>query len=459
MAPADLPKQQKSYHATGVTTSLHARREALRTLLKALERHQSELVAALHADLGKGPSEAYTSELFVVMGEARHALANVKKWMKPARHRVPFLAWPGRAEVHREPCGPVLIIGPWNYPVQLLLTPLAGVLAAGGTAVLKPSEHAPQVAAVVARMIGESFHPGHVAVACGGAAVSESLLRERFDHIFFTGSAPVARKVMAAAAVHLTPVTLELGGKCPVLVFPGKDGRPGESLEVIARRIAWGKYLNAGQTCVAPDHVLVSSEHHGPLVEALGKAFRSFGLQDHGRMVNRHHYERVKAFLRDGRAVHGGGYDDDALRIDPTILVDVCPDAPVMQEEIFGPVLPVLACEGPDEALARLRSHPAPLALYAFTGSRDLMDRILAETTSGGVCFNDTVVHITGQSMPFGGVGESGMGRYRGRASFDTFTRERIVVKRPLGIDLPFRYPPAKLHAGRLKALARFLAR
>ncbi|RYD67429.1 MAG: aldehyde dehydrogenase family protein [Verrucomicrobiaceae bacterium] len=459
MAPADLLQQQKAHYATGATRSFEARRDALRSLLQGLERLQGELITALHADLGKGAVEAYSSELFVVIGEARHAMANLKRWMKPVHHRVPFLAWPGRGRVDREPCGAVLIIGPWNYPLQLLLTPLVGVLAAGGTAVLKPSEHAPQVAAVIARLIAESFRPGHVAVACGDVAVSEGLLRERFDHIFFTGSAPTARKVMSAAASNLTPVTLELGGKCPVLVFPGKDGRLSESLEVIARRIAWGKYLNAGQTCVAPDHVLVASEHHDPLVEALGKAFRSFGLQDHARMVNRHHYERVKAFLRDGRPVHGGGYDDDAFRIDPTVLIDVRPDAPVMQEEIFGPILPVLACAGPDAALAQLRSLPAPLALYAFTKNRELMDRILTDTTSGGVCFNDTVVHITGQSMPFGGVGESGMGRYRGRASFDTFTRERIVVKRPLWIDLPFRYPPPKLSVERLKALVRFLTR
>lgn len=459
MAPADLLQQQKAYHASGATRSLEARRDALRGLLQGLERHQAELIEALHADLGKGVVESYTSELFVVIGEARHALANLKRWMKPARHRVPFLAWPGRAGVHRDPCGAVLIMGPWNYPLQLLLTPLVGALAAGATAVLKPSEHAPQVAAVIARLIAESFHPGHVAVASGGATVSEGLLREPFDHIFFTGSAATGRKVMAAAASNLTPVTLELGGKCPVLVFPGRDSGIGESLEVIARRIAWGKYLNAGQTCVAPDHVLVASEHHGALVAALGEAFRGFGLQEHARMVNRQHYERVKAFLRDGRAVHGGDYDDNSLRIDPTVLVDVHPDAPVMQDEIFGPVLPVLACKSPDEALERLRSLPVPLALYAFTKDRELMDRILVETTSGGVCFNDTVVHITGQSMPFGGVGQSGMGRYRGRASFDTFTRERIVLKRPLGIDLPFRYPPSKLDIGRLKALVRFLTR
>ncbi|MCW1923394.1 aldehyde dehydrogenase family protein [Luteolibacter arcticus] len=456
MAPADLLQQQKSHYATGATRSFEARRDALRGLLQGLDRYEGELIAALHADLGKGAVEAYTSELFVVIGEARHAMANLSRWMKPVRHRVPFLAWPGRARVDREPCGAVLIIGPWNYPLQLLLTPLVGVLAAGGTAVLKPSEHSPRVAAVIARLIAESFHLGHVAVVSGDAAVSESLLREPFDHIFFTGSAPTGRKVMAAAAANLTPVTLELGGKCPVLVFPGKDGRLGESLEVIARRIAWGKYLNAGQTCVAPDHVLVASEHHGPLVAALGKAFRSFGLEDHARIVNRPHYERVKAFLRDGRAFHGGGYDDDALRIDPTVLIDVPADAPVLQEEIFGPILPVIPCEGPDEALTRLRSQPAPLALYAFTKNRELMDRIVRETTSGGVCFNDTVVHITGQSMPFGGVGESGMGRYRGKASFDTFTRERIVMHRPLWIDLPFRYPPPRVTVDRLKALMRF---
>jgi aldehyde dehydrogenase (NAD+) len=440
MVPADLLQQQKSYFLSGATRGLEARRKALNTLLGLLEEYETELFAALRSDLGKGEKEAYTSEFLVVIAEAKHALKNLARWTKPVSHKVPFLGWPGRARVHREPCGAVLILGPWNYPVQLLLTPLVGVLAAGGTAVLKPSEHAPETGAVIARMIADGFDPGLVGVVRGDARVGEALLREPFDHIFFTGSGRVGRQVMAAAAVNLTPVTLELGGKCPALVFPGRKGELDDSLRVIARRIAWGKCLNAGQTCVAPDYVLVARELHGPLVEELSEAFRTIGAQGHAKMVNRRHYERVKAFLGDGKVAWGGGFNDDTLQIDPTILVDVPADAEVMHEEIFGPILPVIACDGPEEALRRVRSEPSPLAVYAFTKDHDLMKRIAEETISGGLCFNDTVVHITGVSLPLGGNGESGMGRYRGKASFDTFTRERVILERPLWIDLPFRY-------------------
>jgi len=458
MSPAGILQLQKARFASGATRGIDVRRELLRALISGLEKHEGELLDALRADLGKSPMEAYTSEIQLVLDEAAHALKHLKAWMKPVAHGVPFLARPGRVKVHREPCGIVLIIGPWNYPLQLLFTPLVGVLAAGGTAILKPSEFAPSVAAVIGDLIADTFDPAQVAVINGDAAVANALLEERFDHIFFTGSAATGRKVMAAAVKHLTPVTLELGGKCPALVFPGARTSKDllKSIDVIARRIAWGKYLNAGQTCVAPDHVLVAKELHDPLVEALGRAFTGFGMADHGRIVNRRHFDRLESYLADGRIACGGGRDVEKLSFEPTVLVGVDPAAAVMQEEIFGPILPVIACDSPDEALELLQGQPAPLAVYAFTGDPELTEEITRRTISGGVCFNDTVVHITGPELPFGGIGESGMGRYRGRASFETFTRERVVMRRPLWIDLPFRYPPPKIDLKRLKLISRF---
>jgi aldehyde dehydrogenase (NAD+) len=457
---AQLVQQQRSHFAGGATLAIAARRDALRRLLAALDEHERDLLDALREDLGKGEVEAFTSELQMTAAECRHALKHLKSWMRPARRGVPLLAWPGRARVERDPCGVALILGPWNYPLQLLLTPLAGALAGGNCAVLKPSELAPHTAAVVARMIGGRFGREELAVVEGGPEVAAGLLEERFDHVFFTGSTATGRKVAAAAARHLTPVTLELGGKCPVLVFGGDEAgtaRLKDRLDVVARRIAWGKFLNAGQTCVAPDHVLVDGRLHDPLVEALGRAFREFQGGEYGRIVNRRHFDRLCAYLGDGRIASGGGADPERLHIEPTVLTGVSPLAPVMREEIFGPLLPVLSFDSLDAALGLVRSAPDPLAVYLFTRDRSVVGRVTAETRSGGVCVNDTVVQIIGMELPFGGVGDSGMGRYRGKAGFDTFTRERVVLRRPLSPDPSFRYPPAKFSLERMKKLPRFL--
>lgn len=436
------------------------RRDALRRLLAAIEDHEGEWLKALRADLGKGAVEAYTTELQMTAAECRHALKHLRSWMKPDRRAVPMLARPGRARVERVPCGVALILGPWNYPLQLNLGPLVGALAAGNGAVLKPSELAPCVAEAMARILGAAFDPSELAVVTGGPEVAEALLEERFDHVFFTGGTGIGRKVATAAARHLTPVTLELGGKCPVLVFGGDAAgteRLKAGLEVVARRIAWGKFLNAGQTCVAPDHVLVERSLHDPLVEALGRAFKSFEGGEYGRVVNRRHFDRVSAFLADGRIASGGRSDPERLHLEPTVLTDVSPDAAVMRDEVFGPVLPVLACDSLDAALELVRARPDPLAVYVFTRDDAVAARVAAATRSGGVCVNDTVVQITGQELPFGGVGDSGMGRYRGKAGFDTFSRERVVLSRGLWPDLPFRYPSPKQTLAALKKVPRFL--
>jgi aldehyde dehydrogenase (NAD+) len=445
---APLIARQRQSFQSGVTRPLAYRQEQLRRLQAAIESREAALLDALRADLRKSPIEAYTSEIGFVLSDIRHALKHLPAWMKPQRRRVPLMAWPGRAAVHPEPFGVALILGPWNYPFQLLFSPLVGAIAAGNCVVLKPSEFAPHTAAVIAKLIADTFPAEYITVVEGDRDTAGALLREKFDTIFFTGSTAVGRAVMAAAAKHLTPVTLELGGKCPAIVCADAP------LDVTARRIAWGKFMNAGQTCVAPDFVVADSRIRQPLVDALRQVVREFygddpqRSPDYGRIVNRRHFDRLGAFAPGDAA---------DLYIPPTILTDVSWDAPVMQEEIFGPILPVMEFDSLDDALAKLRDRPTPLALYLFTNDAGIQQRVVAETRSGGVCINDTAVQILGRQLPFGGLGESGMGSYHGQASFDCFSHQRTVVRRPLLVDFRFRYPPPKLSLAKLKTASRWL--
>jgi aldehyde dehydrogenase (NAD+) len=454
---APLIRAQRAHFETGATRSLEDRLTQLRKLQDALVAGESGLLAALHADLRKPAQEAYAAELGFVLSDIRHALRCLPGWMKPRRCRTPWLAWPARGFVRPEPYGEVLIIGPWNYPLQLLLSPLVGALAAGNCVVLKPSEFAPHTAEAIARLVGSIFPAERVAVVPGERPVAEALLRERFDSIFFTGSTRVGRLVMAAAARHLTPVTLELGGKSPCLVCA--DAR----LDVAARRIAWGKFMNAGQTCVAPDYVLAERRICQPLVEALKQAIREFYgdnpqlSADYGRIINRLHLDRLTGYLSSGQIACGGLYDARDLYLAPTLLTGVAAEAPVMQEEIFGPILPVVEFDRLDDALALLRDRPTPLALYLFTGDRLTQERVVETTRSGGVCLNDTIVHMIGKDLPFGGLGDSGLGASHGKASFDCFTHYRSVLRRSLAFDPKFRYPPPRLRLAALKRACRFL--
>jgi aldehyde dehydrogenase (NAD+) len=454
---ADSVHRQRAFFQTGATRAPDFRREQLQKFSAALERHEARLLAALHDDLRKSSIQAYTTELGLLQAEIRHALKNLSRWSAPARRRTPWFVAPARGWVQPEPFGVALILGPWNYPIQLLLVPLVSAIAAGNCAVLKPSELAPRTAEAVAALVSETFADNFVSIFNGGVDVAEALLRERFDKIFFTGSTRVGRMVLAAAAKHLTPVTLELGGKCPVIVCA--DAR----LELAARRIAWGKFMNAGQTCVAPDFVLVEREARDTFVAAMKKALHEFygddpaQCEDYGRIVNQAHFERLVNYLRDGKVVHGGRHDAKDLFITPTILADVSPDAAVMQEEIFGPVLPVLEFDKLDDALTLLRGKPTPLALYVFTRDRATEARVLADARSGGACVNDVVSHMIGAGLPFGGLGESGMGSYHGRAGFDTFSHQRAVLWRATWLDTPFRYPPERLSLRSLKRAMRFL--
>jgi aldehyde dehydrogenase (NAD+) len=378
--------------------------------------------------------------------------------MAPRRVGVSLALSPARAWVQAEPLGCVLIIGPWNYPFQLCLHPLVSALAAGNAAVLKPSEHAPHTAALIARLIPAAFEPEVVQVVCGDGAVAAELLEEHFDHIFFTGGGRVGRLVMAAAARHLTPVTLELGGKSPAIVLADAP------LATTARRLVWGKTLNAGQTCIAPDHLLVEEPLREPLVAAMTEQMRRFHgddpLQspDLGSIVNDAQFDRLRRLIEGargrGQLLAGGRWHEAERRIEPTLVAVDSLDDPLMQEELFGPILPVISVAGLDDALALVRQRPKPLALYLFSRSREAQRRTLAASSSGSVCFNDVVLQAGAADLPFGGVGESGLGRYHGQAGFDTFSHLRSVLARPFQLDLPFRYPP---YAGKLGLVRRLL--
>ena len=454
---AALYQRQRVFFQSGATRPLAFRRAQLEKLLSALHENEAALLAALHADLRKSPRQAYGSELGLVQSEVRHALRHLRSWTAPVRHRTPWFVAPARGWVQPEPFGVALILGPWNYPLQLLLTPLASAIAAGNCVVLKPSELAPHTAEAIAALLRKNFAEEFVAVVNGGAEVAEGLLRERFDTIFFTGSTRVGQAVMMAAAKHLTPVTLELGGKCPAIVCADAP------VELAARRIAWGKFLNAGQTCVAPDFVLVDRRVREPFVVALQKSLREFygadprRSEDYGRIINARHFERLTKYLRDGKVVHGGETDAPDLFIAPTLLTEVPPDAPVMQEEIFGPILPIVEFDRLGDVLTALRERPTPLAVYLFTKDRATEARVLAETRSGGACVNDVISHMIGTGLPFGGLGESGQGAYHGRAGFDAFTHRRAVLRRSVRVDTPFRYPPPKLSLKALQRAFKFL--
>jgi aldehyde dehydrogenase (NAD+) len=447
--------RQREFFLTGATRPAEFRRAGLLALLDGMHDHESALLEALHADLRKSAAEAYAAEIGFVIGELRHALRHLDAWMRPERRRVPIITWPARALVRPEPYGVALIIGPWNYPLQLLLSPLVSAIAAGNCAVLKPSEFAPHTAEVVARMIGAAFPAHYISVVQGGREAAEALLREKSDTIFFTGGTETGRAVMSAAAHNLTPVTLELGGKSPCIVCADAP------LETAARRIAWGKFMNAGQTCVAPDHVLVDHRVAAPFVEELKNALRGFygpdprQSPDYGRIIHRGHFDRLASLLGGGTIAHGGRHDADELYIEPTVLTDIPPDSGVMTEEIFGPILPVVEFTDLDETLANLRGRPTPLALYLFTGDRAIQRRVLDGARSGGVCINDTLSHILGADLPFGGLGGSGMGASHGKAGFDAFSHRRTVMRRSLGIDPGFRYPPQTTPLATLKRMLR----
>jgi aldehyde dehydrogenase (NAD+) len=444
-------RRAREFHASGATRDVAYRGNALGRLEQVIDSREPDLLDALNADLRKSAQEAYGSEIGVVRTEIGYALRNLRRWARPRRARTPWALAPARGRVHPEPRGVVLILGPWNFPFNLLFSPLVGAIAAGNCVFLKPSEYAPAVSKAMAEVVREAFEPGHVTLFEGGVEVARSLVELDFDQLFFTGSTATGSAIMAAAAKRLTPVTLELGGKCPCIVCP--DAR----LPVAARRIAWGKFLNAGQTCVAPDHVIVHRSVRDRFLATLGEVLKTyFGddprtSTDFGRIVNRRHFDRLAGYLAQGKIVLGGETDASELYIAPTVVLDPEPSAAIMTDEIFGPILPVLDYDDLDEVLAALASRPSPLAFYLFSENRATQDHVLAKTVSGGVCINDVVNHIVPKEMPFGGIGRSGMGQYHGKASFDCFTHYRSVLTRSTRFDPGYAYPPARFSLKTLK--------
>ena len=437
-------RAQREYFASGATLGRQFREEQLRRLQQALHKWHAPLCKALWEDLHKSEQEAVLTELSIVEGEVKTHLRHLKRWMRTERRSTPLKMMPSRSRIVSEPLGISLIISPWNYPVQLLLNPLVGAISAGCTAVLKPSPYVPTVSSVIEQMVADTFEERYVAVVQGNRDVNRLLLEQRYDMIFFTGSPALGRTVMSAAAKNLTPVVLELGGKSPCIVDEGAD------VKLAARRIAWGKTLNAGQTCIAPDYLLIHKSLQSQFVEEFKAAVERLHGRDprqsehYVRLVSERAFDRVAAYLQDGRVVAGGTTNRTERYIEPTLLADVSPSAAVMQEEIFGPVLPMISFESRDEVKRFVAEREKPLAYYYFGRERDGWDMI-RHSTSGGACLNDTIMHIANENLPFGGVGNSGMGSYHGRLSFDAFSHRRAVVVTPTWLDLPFRYMPYKM--------------
>ena len=440
--PEAIVARLRSSFRSQRTHALDWRRGQLHALGKMLVEHEQEFTEALHQDLGKPPLESFVTEIGLVRSEIEHALRNLQRWARGTRVRVPLSLQPARARVVPQPVGVVLVIAPWNYPLQLLLAPLCGALAAGNCVLLKPSELAPATARVLARRIPEYLDDAAVAVVEGDAGVAAALLEQRFDHVFYTGGARVARIVALAAARHLCPVTLELGGKCPAIVSDG-------NMLAIARRLVHGKFLNAGQTCVAPDHVLVVDAVADELLRCLRQALLEFfgpdpaDSTDYGRIINEDHFDRLVAALAGADVVVGGQHDREQRYIAPTIVLEPAAGSVLLEEEIFGPILPVIRVTDVATAIARVAEGPPPLAAYVFTGRADAQAAVEDGVRAGAIGVNACAVHLAVPGLPFGGVGESGSGRYHGKYSFDTFSQPRPVFSKGTLVDtLRLAYPP-----------------
>jgi acyl-CoA reductase-like NAD-dependent aldehyde dehydrogenase len=437
-----LIEEQRKHFATGKTKSLDYRVEQLKKLRQAILERESLIVAALNQDLRKPELDSYITEIRVSIQEIDYALKHLKKWAKPRRVKTSLETFPSVAQIYPDPLGIVLIISPWNYPFALAISPLIGAIAAGNCAVIKPSESTPTVSQVIAEIIQQTFSTTEMAVVEGDAIISQQLLMEKFDHIFFTGGTKIGQLVMEAAAKNLTPVTLELGGKSPCLVDTEID------LEETAKRIAWGKFLNAGQTCIAPDYLLVEKSIKEALITKIQECIVKFygtnpqTSPDYCRIVNERQFNRLKALLKDGDILTGGQTDLEEKYIAPTLMTNVSLESELVQEEIFGPILPILDYANLEDAIAFINQRPKPLALYLFSNNKSKQERILEATSSGGVCINDTIFQVGVIDLPFGGVGPSGMGAYHGKATFDTFSHYKSVLKKSFRFELNIRYPP-----------------
>ena len=442
-----IVESQRAYFRTGATLDISFRKQMLRRFLVAIEQWEERLCDALWTDLHKSYEEAYLTEISIVKGEIKTHLRKLSQWSRKRRVATPIKLFPSQSYIIKEPLGNALIIAPWNYPVQLLLNPLVGAISSGCTAMLKPSPYVPTVSSVIAEMIRETFSEEYIALVQGNRDVNTALLEERWDVIFFTGSPSLGKRVMESAAKHLTPIVLELGGKSPCIVDKRAD------IKLAARRIAWGKTLNSGQTCIAPDYILIHPEVKDEFVIAFAREVKALHGKDiqadrhYVRMVNEKAFERVSGYISNAKVLCGGGIDAADLYIEPTLLDNPPFDSPVMNDEIFGPVFPVIELSGDNfigSVIRFVTEREKPLALYYFGCERDGWE-VVHRTSSGGGCINDVIMHIANEHVPFGGVGNSGMGRYHGPDSFDCFSHTRSIISTGTWVDLPFRYMPYKM--------------
>ena len=450
----DIIEQQRLFFNSGKSKDMAFRRQALKKLQSLIRKNEEEIYDALRMDLGKHPLETYASENGFVLQEIALLIRNLKKWSGHRRVYTPMVHWPAKSFYRPEPYGRVLIISPWNYPFQLLFMPLVGAIAAGNCVLAKPSQYARHTFRIMEKIINENFDPGHIRIIEGGKETNQFLLEESFDYIFFTGSTEIGRKVMELASKNLTPVSLELGGKSPVIVEP--DSSPA----LTARRIMWGKLLNAGQSCVAPDYMLVHESIKDKLIpemEAyLTSKYGSYVKEspDFSRIIDRPNTERLQKLLDGTEILIGGEVDLEDKYISPTVVEVRNPDHPLMQEEVFGPILPLVTYSKLEDAISIINSKPRPLSLYMFTRSKKIQKEIMHKTMSGTGCINETVVHFVNPYLPFGGVGRSGMGRYHGKSSFETFSYKRSFLNKATWIDVPIRYPS---YAGKMKIMKWFI--
>ncbi len=438
----DILKKQRAFFAEGSTLNIGVREAALKKLYRCIKKNERSILKALTEDLGKSNMEAFMCEVGLSLNAITHMLKNIRKYAAPQIKLTPLTNFHANSFIMRKPFGNVLVMSPWNYPFLLTMEPLIDAVAAGNTVILKPSAYAPATSAIIEKLIGECFAEEYVACITGGREENRQLLSLKFDKIFFTGSKTVGKEVLRKAAEHLTPVTLELGGKSPCIVDSSAN------LKLAARRIVFGKFLNCGQTCVAPDYILCESFIKDELVDLIKKEIvRQFGRDalsnpDYGKIINEKHFKRLLGLIDEDKVVKGGKYDEKSMKIEPTVMDNVTRKDAVMQEEIFGPILPILTFERIEDVVASVEEHDHPLALYIFSKDKDNINLILKRCRFGGGCVNDVVVHLATPNLPFGGFGESGMGNYHGRYGFETFSHSCSIMDKKLWIDLPMRYQP-----------------
>ncbi len=452
---SEIYKKQRAFFRTNKTKEIDFRIQALENLKLAIQKNEKQLIDSLKADLNKSEFDAYSTEIGFTLKEISFILSNLRSWAKPEKVKTPITHIGSTSYIYSEPYGVALIIAPWNYPFQLSISPLIGAISAGNCAIIKPSEFTPKTSEVVAQLIKDTFPEEFVTVALGGIETSQALLKEKSDYIFFTGSVPVGKIIMEAASKHLTPITLELGGKSPGIIH--KDA----NLKLAAKRVAWGKFTNAGQTCIAPDYLYLHKDSKDEFLtyfkESIQELYGENSLknENYTRIVSENHFKRLSSFLSNGETLVGGKVDTEKLLIEPTLLTNITWEDPVMQDEIFGPILPILEYSHISEVIGGIHNHPKPLALYIFSESEKIQQEVLNSVSFGGGCINDTIYHIANPYLPFGGVGPSGTGAYHGKGSFDTFSHKKSVLKQTTAFDIPLRYPNVKNGLKKIKLLLK----